>query len=258
MRILLTNDDGINAEGITRLALSLAKSGHELFICAPAENKSCVSHGLTLRDLIFVEKRVLEDLPEVPAYAVCGTPADCVRIAVGKLGARPDVVVSGINQASNLGSDAVYSGTVAAALEGYMIDIPSVAFSKDTFETDHMEDAAKASAALLPELMRFFEGRCGMLNVNIPSVPISEYRGVRTARCALLRYDLNYKQEEQPDGSLAFSVDSVKVDSPDMGYVTDEQLLHEGYVVITPLTYDMTESLSFGLAKELFEKDGSI
>lgn len=257
MRILLTNDDGIHAEGIYELALALHRAGHELLIGAPKENQSCVSHGLTLRKLLYADRVTLPKLEDVPSFAISGTPADCVRLSIGNLGSCPDVIISGINHAPNLGSDAVYSGTVSAAIEGYMIGIPSIAVSKDKFDAEFMDEAAAFFAGMLPELMRFFDEGEGMLSVNIPSAPMSEYRGVRVARVALQSYALTYDEERGEDGRIAYRVHSEKLTECKEDDDTDEKMMRDGFVVVTPLTYDLTEYGRMGKAKAMFERDFS-
>lgn len=255
MKILLSNDDGIEAVGINELARALFKKGHELLIAAPEENMSCVSHGLTLRRPLHARRVVLNSLPAVRAYAVDGTPSDCVRLAVGNLDFEPDVIVSGINDAPNLGSDAVYSGTISAAIEGLMVDMPAIAVAKDTFTTEHMDDAAAYFADVLPDLMRFFEAGLGMLSVNIPSTDRGEYKGVRAARLALQRYELRFDEREE-DGRTAYYVRPGKLTECAEDDDTDEKAMRDGYVVITPLTYDITDRAKLGLVKKLFERDG--
>lgn len=255
MRIILTNDDGIFAAGLTELAKALYRAGHELLIAAPDSDRSCVSHSLVLRQPLFAEKTVIPGLEGVKAYAINGTPCDCVRLAVGNLGFDPDVIVSGINIAANLGSDAVYSGTVSAAIEGFMIDVPSIAVSKDKFTADHMDDAAGYFAEKLPELMEFFSEGPAMLNVNIPNTPRSEYKGVRAARVKLQCYETKYNEEVLPDGRTAYTVKPGKLTVCDPGEDTDEGRMREGYVVITPLTYDITDYSRLGRAKTMFERN---
>ncbi len=251
----MTNDDGIRAEGIYELALALKKAGHELLIGAPAENQSCVSHGLTLRKLLYADKVTLDGLEDVPTFAISGTPADCVRLSVGNLGSKPDVIISGINHAPNLGSDAVYSGTVSAAIEGYMIGIPSIAVSKDKFDAEYMDEAAAFFTDMLPDLMRFFDDGEGMLSVNVPSTRRSEYKGVRVAGIALQTYSLTYAEELQDDGRIAYRVKSEKLTECGEDDDTDEKMMRLGFVVVTPLTYDITELKRFGKAKAMFERD---
>ncbi|MBO4562505.1 MAG: 5'/3'-nucleotidase SurE [Clostridia bacterium] len=255
MRILVTNDDGIFAAGIAELALALKRCGHELFIGAPAENQSCVSHGLTLSRPLYAKAEELPGLAGIPTYAITGTPADCVRLSIGNLGADPEVIISGINQAPNLGTDALYSGTVSAAMEGAMLGIPSIAVSKDTFDTEFMDEAAEFFADMLPKLMEFFGPAESILSVNIPSKKRSEYRGVRVARTGLQSYMLAYAEVPDPDGRIGYHMQSVKLTECAEDDDTDEKMMRDGFVVVTPLTYDITEYRRMERAKELFETD---
>lgn len=255
MRILLTNDDGWSAVGIRELALALFAQGHELMIAAPEENMSCIGHALTLRRPLHARRVDVPGLEGVRAYAIDGTPADCVRLALGNLDFSPDVVVSGINDAPNLGTDAVYSGTVSAAVEGFMVDVPSVAVAKDSFDLDYMDEAAGYFAGLLPELMRFFDDGPAVLNVNFPSVPRSEYRGIRTAPLQLQTYELRFDERLEEDGRIAYYVRPGKTTVPSGTEYTDECAVRDGFVVITPLTYDMTDYKRFDKAARLFERN---
>ena len=257
MKILITNDDGIEAVGINELALALYKKGHELLIAAPEENMSCVSHSLTLRRPLHARRTELPALPGVRAYAIDGTPADCVRLSMGNLDFDPDVIISGINDAPNLGSDAVYSGTVSAAIEGLMVDKPAIAAAKDTFTTEHMDDAAAYFADVLPELMRFFDGGPGMLSVNIPSTVRAQYRGVKVSGLALQKYELRF-DERIEDGRTAYYVRPGKLTVCREDDDTDEKAMRDGYVVITPLTYDITDRAKLPLAREMFAREGSV
>ena len=258
MKILLTNDDGIFALGLVELAKALNAAGHELLIAAPEDNQSCVSHGLTLRRPLHAARTVVPGLENVRAYAIDGTPSDCVRLALGNLDFEPDVVVSGINDAPNLGTDAVYSGTVSAAIEAYMVGVPGVAVAKDTFTLEHMDDAARSFAAMLPKLMKFFETGGGMLSVNIPSTIPEEYRGVRVARTQLQSYDLRFNERMGEDGRIEYTVRPGKLTVCEEGEITDESAMREGCVVITPLTFDITEYSTFLRAKALFEGEDLI
>jgi 5'-nucleotidase len=258
MKILLTNDDGLYALGIIELAKALFGAGHELLLAAPKDNQSCVSHGLTLRRPLHAERAIVPGLERVRAYAIDGTPSDCVRLALGNLDFAPDVVVSGINDAPNLGTDAVYSGTVSAAIEAYMVGVPGIAVAKDTFTLDHMDDAARNFAMILPKLMTFFGEGAGMLSVNIPSADISEYRGVRVARTQLQSYDLRFDERMGEDGRIEYFVRPGKLTVCDEGDMTDERAMREGFVVITPLTYDITEYSRLEKAKALFESEEAL
>ncbi len=255
MRILVVNDDGIHAVGIRELALELKRMGHELLLSAPADNQSAVGHGLTLRRKLCAEKVILEGLKDVRAYAVDGTPVDCVRLALGNFDFEPDIIISGINQAPNLGTDALYSGTISAALEGAMLRYPSIAVSKDTFCTDYMAEAAGFFVGILPELVELTKSCGAMLSVNIPSKPASEYKGIRVGRLALQDYELRYIEETSEDGRTLYSVTSNKLTDCGEDEDTDERYMRDGFVVVTPLTYDMTAYASMEAVSRFIERN---
>ena len=255
MKILVTNDDGIFAEGINLLALALKRRGHSVMIAAPSENKSCVGHSLTLRSALYAKKTVLNGLEDVPAYAITGTPVDCVRLSIGNLGFDPEIIISGINHAPNLGTDTLYSGTVSAAVEGGILGYPSIAIAKDTFTADFMDDAAEYFADNLADYVELLiknRGICA-LSVNIPSMPREKYRGVRAAKLAVQEYELVYNEIPEPDGGLAYTVKSIKLTECDDDDF-DEKCMADGYVVLTPLTYDLTDYADLGKTR-LLERD---
>ncbi len=256
MKILLTNDDGIFAEGINLLALALKRRGYEIMISAPMENQSCVGHGLTLRSMLYAERRILCGLEDVPCYAVSGTPVDCVRLSLDNFGFEPELIVSGINHASNLGTDTLYSGTVSAALEASMLGFPAIAVSKDTFTTEFMEDAAEYFADLLPELISVMkhEPGIGMLSVNIPSMPRTSLAGLRVAPIATQRYELRYTETENDNGRVGYTVKSIKLTECSADEISDERFVRDGYVVVTPLLYDLTD-LAHMQSVKILERD---
>ncbi len=254
MKILVTNDDGIYAEGISCLALALKRRGHWVMIAAPAENQSCVGHSLTLRRALYANSVALSGLEDCPCFAITGSPADCIRLSIGNLGFDPDIIVSGINHAPNLGTDTLYSGTVSAALEAGLIGYPAIAVSKDTFDVAYMEDAAEYFAEHFDryvELLSANRGICA-LSVNIPSMPKEYYRGVRAARLALQKYDLTYTEQEDAEGGTAYMVKSVKLTECSDDDL-DEKCMADGYVVLTPLTYDLTDNNHMAAVKLLEE-----
>ena len=255
MRILLTNDDGYSAAGLKELASALLNKGHELLISAPADNQSCVSHGLTLRRPLHADPMTITGLPGVRVYAIDGTPSDCVRLALGNFDFMPDLIVSGINDAPNLGTDAVYSGTVSAAIEGFMVDIPAIAVAKDEFTLDFMDEAAACFADMLPDLMRFFDDGPAMLSVNYPSTKRERYKGIQVAKTELQTYELRFDEVVQEDGRIAYYVRPGKTTVCSETEYTDERAMREGYVVITPLTYDITDYKRIDKARRLFERD---
>ncbi len=239
MKILIANDDGYRAEGIAALARVL-QDEHEVFICAPRENMSAVGHGLTLRRLLTVEKVELSGCERVAAYCVDGTPVDCVRMAIGNLGFEPDIVLSGINQAPNLGTDIISSGTVAAAKEAAMIGYKSIAVSRDEFTADYFDDVAEVFAEMLPSLLECFSENCRLLNVNFPFCPKNKYRGIRTGYLAEQVYPIAFNEVVCDDGVVRYKSNGTKLTVCGENDTSDEKLVRDGFVTVTPLKYDET------------------
>ena len=167
MKILIVNDDGYSAAGINALARAL-QYDNEVFVCAPRENKSAAGHSLTLRHDLTATRTMLPGCPFVKAYFVDGTPVDCLRLAIGNLGSEPELVLSGINQAPNLGTDIISSGTVAAANEAAMLGYRAIAVSRDGFDTEYFDDCAEVFRDMLPELLACMDEKSHLLNVNFP------------------------------------------------------------------------------------------
>lgn len=247
MNILVVNDDGYNAPGIAALVRELRKK-HNVFVCAPKENQSAVGHGLTIRRLLHAEQVTTfdkaadgEETKPVAAFCVDGTPADCVRVAVGNLGANPDVVISGINQAPNLGTDVLYSGTVSAAEEAAMIGYRAVAVSKDTFGTDYFEDAAAHFCSNLDLFLRCINEEHRLLNVNYPNLPANEYKGIRAGHLAQQIYPITYTETTDEDGRTGYRTPSNKLTDCGEHDTTDEKFVRDGFIAVTPLKYDVTD-----------------
>ena len=176
MRILVSNDDGYFAPGITLLAEALKKLG-EVTVVAPERDRSGASNSLTL-DRPLTVRRAPNGY-----FSVNGTPTDCVHIAVtGLLDFMPDIVVSGVNLGANMGDDTIYSGTVAAAAEGYLLGIPSLALSLTDKAGRHFESAVGVALELVERFRRDPIGQPVLLNVNIPDVPVAELRGIEVTR----------------------------------------------------------------------------
>lgn len=238
MKILFSNDDGICAEGLLTLVEAF-RAGNELFVSAPSCQQSGVSRSMTLFDPLRAEP---DDRfgPDVPAYAVSGTPVDCVRLGVGNLFPRPDMVVSGINIGPNLGTDTLYSGTVGAAHEAALLGIPSVAVSCCTFRPKHMETAARY-AVLAVAYMRTHPMPFGtLLNVNVPDLPMEAIKGVKLVPIGIETYALQYVERKDPMGRPYYWPPRERTSDP-AGLNTDNRWVTEGYVTLTPLTYDLTD-----------------
>jgi len=237
MRILLTNDDGIHAQGLLALYEAL-KSEHVLHIVAPESEMSAVGHAITLTSPIMVQ--AVHKGGTFFGHAVKGTPADCVKIAVQELlNTPPDIVLSGINVGANVGVNILYSGTVSAATEGAFLGIRSAAISLATLKAPDFRFAASFSK----EIIRFMiesDLRDGTaLNVNIPAVPPEKIRGVCLARQGTSRFEERFERRNDPRGNVYYWLMGEKFienGNPD----NDSVALRQNRITITPIHYDLT------------------
>jgi len=251
--ILVTNDDGIAAPGLTALAGALAALGRVVVI-APERDNSAASHSLTMRRPLLVR----EDGPD--RFAIDGTPADCVIVGVGKLlTTRPTLVVSGINPGPNLGDDISYSGTVSAAIEATMMGIPALAFSlaggdgKDSFGP-----AAAFAARLAGMVLAQGLPPDTLLNVNVPSRPAPAIKGVRFTRQGRRKYDGAIQETADPRNRRHYWIGG-GIPVLDEGADTDVQGGLAGWISVTPLhldrtNYDVLEYLAKGWGESLWDK----
>ena len=234
MRILVSNDDGIFSPGIKALGLAMRALG-EVYVVAPDVEQSAVGHGITVRRPLRFKHTQSAGFGEIPAYRVDGTPADCVVLGVHLLG-RPDLMVSGINIGVNLGLDLTHSGTVAAALEGTSLGIPSIAFSLDTSgeELDFTEAAlwAQRLARLVAE-----KGlpRGIFLNVNFPA---GTPKGVLVTRLSTHHWEDTVVERLDPEGRPYYWIAGTPVGEEEEG--TDLWAVRRGYVSVTPVSLDFT------------------
>lgn len=236
MRILLSNDDGVLAAGLQTLARSLEGLG-EVVVVAPEREQSACSRSLTLERPLRI-RRVAERV-----YSVDGTPTDCVLLAVrgipGVLKFQPDLIVSGINHGPNLGDDVTYSGTVAAAAEGCLMGIPSLAVSLVSWDPLDFEPAALVVRALL-ERIRVDPLPAGtLLNVNIPDLPYADLRGFRITRLGRRIYPDVIVQQLDPRGKPYYWIGGEKP-TWDKEEGVDFVAVEEGYVSVTPMHLDLT------------------
>ena len=238
-QILLSNDDGILADGILALARALEGMG-ELHVVAPDGERSAVSHGITLTKPLYT--RAVEREGRFFGTAVSGTPADCVKLAISKLlPAPPDLVVSGINLGPNAGISVLYSGTVSVATEGAIFGIPSIAFSLATFTNPHWETAEKVARHIVRQVL---DGTAvipadSFWNINIPNIPFEELRAIRTTRMGASRFVETYERRLDPWGNPYYWL---KGDLQDLGDSsgTDLEALRECAVSISPIGLDRT------------------
>jgi len=232
MRILISNDDGYFAPGIEHLAMVLS-ARHDVTVVAPERDRSGASNSLTLDRPLMVRRA-----PNGFMF-VNGTPTDCVHLAVtGLLDTLPDLVVSGINLGANMGDDTIYSGTVAAATEGYLLGIPAIAVSLTSKAGRHFECAAAVALELVERHERSPAGRW-LLNVNVPDVPRSDLEGIRITRLGRRHKAENVIPTKNPRGETVYWVGAAGP-AADAGEGTDFHATESGYVSVTPLQIDLT------------------
>ena len=235
MKILVSNDDGYRAEGIHRLRAALATLA-DVTVVAPDRNRSGASNSLTLD----VPLRVFEAEPGV--YFVPGTPTDCVHLAIsGLFDFEHDMVVSGVNDGANLGDDVLYSGTVAAAVEGRFLGLPTIAVSLCTSGAPggHFESGAEVARLLVTHLLKSPLQRALILNVNVPDVPFAQLKGFRASRLGYRHRSAAVMKAQDPRGRPVYWVGPAGAEQ-DAGPGTDFDTIAQGFVSVTPLQVDLT------------------
>lgn len=231
MHILLSNDDGIYAEGIKVLAQELRKIA-QVTVVAPDRNRSAASSSLTLVEPLRPVKLSEED------YCLNGTPTDCVHLALnGFLSGRVDLVVSGINAGVNLGDDVIYSGTVAAALEGRHLGLPAIAVSLDGRQ--HYETAARVVADLIPKLHGQLIGAREILNINVPDIPYDQLKGIKVTHLGYRSAAGEMIKQKDPRGEVVYWIGPSGLPENEQEG-TDFHAVKNGYASITPIQADMT------------------
>ena len=236
MRVLVSNDDGVDAPGIQVLAAGLRAAGHEVLVVAPDRDRSGASNSLTL-DMPVRVVRLDEH-----TWRVSGTPTDCVHVAItGMLEREPDMVISGINNTANLGDDVIYSGTVAAAMEGRFLGLPAVAVSLATADhrPNHYETAARAVVEIIARLKTDPLPADTILNVNVPDLPWSKVRGFEVARLGNRHRAEPCIQQEDPRGRSWWWIGPAGPEL-DSGPGTDFHAIRSGNISITPIQVDLT------------------
>lgn len=248
MRILLTNDDGITAPGIQALWRELAAVG-EVTVVAPDSERSATSQSITVHHPIRVDKFTLED-PSIRAWRIVGTPTDCVKIALEALiKERPDVVVSGINQGPNMGTDVLYSGTVSAAIEGALHGIPAVAVSLNAWKQSDFGPAARFTGKLVRTLMERSLPPNTLLNVNVPDLPADKLTGVEVTKLGVIEYENTFERRQDPRGRTYYWMGGSLVDGNNEAG-TDVAAVKAGKISVTPVHFDLTNYGIMHLIKE--------
>jgi len=233
MRILISNDDGIEAPGIQALFDELIKDD-DLTLVAPDRNRSATSAALTLDIPLRVTKRSANQ------FSVNGTPCDCVHLGTHRIMEQPpEMVIAGINRGANLGDDVLYSGTVAAAMEGRSLGYTSVAISLASHECKNYKTAAKVMRSLKNKIAKNQPPKNIILNVNIPDLPFDEIKGIRITRLGSRHRKDTVIACDDPRGNKIFWFGAPS-EPEDTGDMTDFKAIKEGYVSVTPLTIDLT------------------
>ena len=233
MRILLSNDDGYFAPGLEVLAGALADMG-EVVVVAPEQNRSGASNSLTLDRPLMLKKAANG------FHFVNGTPTDCVHLAVtGMLDTLPDIIISGINFGANMGDDTIYSGTVAAATEGYLLGIPSIAISLTSFEGRNFSAAGQIARELLERFVINPVNQPVLLNVNVPDIPYSELRGIEVTRLGRRHKAEPVVKMVSPRNETMYWIGAAGA-AQDAGESTDFYAVSQNQVSVTPLQIDLT------------------
>ena len=237
MRILLTNDDGIYAKGIEVLHKDLSED-HDVVVVAPETEQSAVGHAITLTDPLRVKS--IDRNGTFFGYAVKGTPADCVKLAINELmKTPPDLVVSGINLGANVGINVIYSGTVSAATEGTILGVPAIAFSINTFRDPDFHPAARFARLLVRQVKEHGLPPYTSLNVNVPAISENKIRGVLITRQGVTRFVEKFDRRMDPRENVYYwqcgSTPPLEEDGD-----TDASALAKDCISITPIQHDLT------------------
>jgi 5'-nucleotidase len=237
MKVLLTNDDGIYARGLAALYEALSPE-MDCLIVAPEIEQNAVRHAITLFRPLMV--RSATKAGRFLGYAVCGTPADCVKIGIKELAATiPDLVVSGINRGANCGNNVIYSGTVSAATEAAMMGVTSIAVSLDSHKEADFTVAARVTRRLVYAIAADSSLAGCAFNVNVPCLPEDQIRGVAVVRQGRGRTIETFEKRVDPRDNVYYWMSGEKTPEP-QDLDTDLGALAAGYVTITPIHYDLT------------------
>lgn len=247
MKILVSNDDGYLAKGINVLTDSL-EAVADVVVVAPDRNRSAASNSLTLWDPLRVKRHAAD------RYSVNGTPSDCVHLALtGLLDEEPDLVVSGINHGANLGDDVIYSGTVAAAMEGRFLGLPTIAVSlvgEDRLR--HFTTAGRVVADMVRKIDTTKLPSDVILNVNVPDIPYEEVKGIQAVRLGFRHKSEPVVKSKDPHGRTIFWVGPAGRGA-DSGEGTDFHAIERGFVTVTPLSVDLTRHESLPQLRDWLE-----
>ena len=258
MKILLSNDDGVMAEGIKALTTALSKE-HEVYVIAPDRERSAAGHSLTLHTPIRVEE-LESKFGAKRIWITSGTPGDCVKIGINAIlsdDEKPDLIISGINHGPNLGTDILYSGTVSCAMEGAMMGYPSIATSLASLKNDYEDFAFAASfiAELLNKLDTYHIPPKTILNINIPGLEKEDIAGIAITELGSRMFTDAYERRVDPRGKVYYWMAGELINEPEDAS-TDIAAVRNNKISITPVTYEMTRvNIIKDLADKLCTKD---
>mgnify|MGYP001085036107 CR=1 FL=1 len=249
MRILLTNDDGINAPGLAVLEALAAQLSDEVWVCAPAEEQSGAGHSLTLHQPVRLREHGER------RFSVTGTPTDSVNLALRKLFAdkRPDLVISGVNAGENLGDDITYSGTISAAMEAALAGIPAIGLSQ-AFRDNGASFSATTGwgKRVLEPLIDVTMAKRTLVNVNFPALPADKVRGIRVVRQGFHDYSRGSLVEGADPRGRPYFWFGLQDAEHTLDHGTDLEAVADGYIAVTPLQLDLTHHSAIGALADRF------
>ena len=258
MKILISNDDGIHADGIAALSRALCKE-HEVYIVAPDRERSAAGHSLTLHTPLRVDE-IEPRYGSKRTWTTSGTPGDCVKIAINAILApeeKPDIVITGINHGPNLGTDILYSGTVSCALEGAVMGYPSLAVSLCSMEygASSFDYTAEFVAKFLPKIKEINFPKRTILNINVPGVSEDDINGIAITTLGTRMFTDEYEKRIDPRGKAYYWMagEIIKDAKNDK---TDINAVRWNKISITPITFDMTHKSIIPALENAFCKDG--
>jgi 5'-nucleotidase len=242
--VLLTNDDGIYAEGIQTLGgVLLQDEGVDLYFAAPDHERSATGHAITMHRPLRAEEVKFYHNSALKGWSINGTPSDCVKLAVEYLlPHKPDLVISGINRGSNLGTDILYSGTVSAAMEAAILGIPAMAVSLTEYEKPNYHFAANFVVSLIKTVRDYNLLQNAMLNINVPGKVLEDIAGVSITRLGIRQYRNAFQERVDPRGKRYYWLAGEAVDTLDSeAEDTDVWAINNSFISITPVHFDLTD-----------------
>lgn len=242
MKILISNDDGIDSPGIAALAKEMKKIG-DVTVIAPRTEQSAVGHAITMK----IPLRITEYYKngDFFGYAIDGTPADCLKIGIRNiLKTRPDIVLSGINNGSNTAINIIYSGTVSAAREAAIMDLPAIAISQTSHDAKDFSYSARIASELTKQVLKRGLPNGTLLNVNVPNLPEEEIAGILVTKQGKSKWDDVYEERVDPYGKKYYWLTGSLMETDDK-LETDQFAIKNNFVSITPVHFDLTDYATY-------------